>query len=119
MSRSKLCVFIRAITGHNFLGYHQHKIDPNISKVCRLCEEEYETFWHLIDNCPRLHNTRQEIFKGDIIESDMSWSIQRINTFIHTPVVYEMLTTKFNLHQIEEEEDYIIPTISSHGLTVA
>ena len=52
-SRGNLSLIIKAITGHNLLGYHQNKVDCNTSKVCRLCEEDYETFWHIISECPK------------------------------------------------------------------
>ena len=52
LSRGYLTTFIRAITGHNFLGKHQNIIDCNISKVCRFCEEDEETFHHYITECP-------------------------------------------------------------------
>ena len=44
---------IELITGHSNLNYVQHKIDPvNVSPLCRFCEEEDETFAHLLNECP-------------------------------------------------------------------
>ena len=103
-SRGVLGLLIKAITGHNFLGYHQNKVDSNISKVCRLCEEEYETFWHLIDECPRLRLTRQDIFLDRDISPDMSWSIKKLVQFINIPIIQKMLTSKAGLSEIEERE---------------
>ena len=37
MARSTMMIWIRAITGFNFLGYHQAKNNSNISKLCRIC----------------------------------------------------------------------------------
>ena len=48
LCRADLSILTRAITGQNFLAYHQSKIDFTISKTCRLCEEQDETFIHLI-----------------------------------------------------------------------
>ena len=102
LSRGYLNLFIKAITGHNFLGYHQHKIDPNISLVCRICEEDKETFWHLIDECPRLRTLREEIFLDNNITPDMAWSIRRIMRFIQHPTILDMMANKQGLSQIEE-----------------
>ena len=77
--------------------------DPNISKVCRLCEQENETFWHLIDECPRLEMTRREIFLDKNIRPDLTWSIKRLQRFINHPVIHKMLT-KTGLQQIEHFE---------------
>ena len=57
LSRSILTLLIRAITNHNFLGSHKKKVDPNISTCCRFCEEDKETFMHLLTDCPALRQT--------------------------------------------------------------
>ena len=81
------------MTGQNFLAYHQSKIDIEVSKFCRLCEEEEETF----TNCPRLETTRKHIFLDKPVNSDMAWSIRKILYFINTPTIFNMLTTKTDL----------------------
>ena len=70
LSRGYLTNLIRAITGHNFLGKHQNKIDHTISKVCRFCDEEIETFHHFITECPSLRQLRTEIFQDKPITPD-------------------------------------------------
>ena len=50
MSRSRLMIWIRAITGFNFLSYHQSKGDNNTSKAYKACNEDVETFIHLLVN---------------------------------------------------------------------
>ena len=82
------------MTGQNFLAYHQSKVNFEISKVCRLCEGEEETFIHLITQCPRLEMTRREIFLDKTMGEDHSWSIRRIIRFIQYPVIMRMLTHK-------------------------
>ena len=56
MNTRRLC---RAITGHNGLNYHASKMDNMgiISPFCRLCEEQDETFYHLIKECPATLST--------------------------------------------------------------
>ena len=67
LNLARLTLTIRAITGHNFLGYHQNKVDPHIYKVCRLCEEEDEKFVHILTDCPRLWLTGQEIYLDHLV----------------------------------------------------
>ena len=66
LCRTDLSLLIKAITGQNFLAYHQSKINIDISKFCRLCEESEETFIHLVSHCPRLTETRKDIFQDKI-----------------------------------------------------
>ena len=65
-----------------------------ISKFCRLCEEDKETFIHLVNYCPRLEMTCREIFLDKNIGEDHSWSIRRLIRFIQYPVIMRMLTHK-------------------------
>ena len=80
--------------GQNFLAYHQSKINIDISKFCRLCEESEETFIHLVSHCPRLTETRKDIFLDKIFGYDYTWSIRRLMEFIRLPVITRMLTSK-------------------------
>ena len=94
LCRTDLALLIKAITGQNFLAYHQSKINIDISKFCRLCEEGEETFIHLVSNCPRLTETRKDIFLDEIFGYDHTWSIRRLMEFIRLPVITRMLTSK-------------------------
>ena len=52
------------LTGHNNLKYHVYKrkvsINPNVSPCCRYCEEDLETSWHLLYDCPCFDTRRRE-----------------------------------------------------------
>ena len=51
--------FIECTTGHNNLNYLQSKICPeDVSELCRFCEEEPETFDHLLNECPCFHQAQ-------------------------------------------------------------
>ena len=94
LCRTDLALLIKAITGQNFLAYHQSKINIDTSKLCRLCEESEETFIHLVSHCPRLAETRRDIFQDKICGHDHTWSIRRLMEFIRLPVITLMLTSK-------------------------
>ena len=96
-------MFVRAITGHNFLGKHQNYIDPQISKICRFCEEEEETFHHFITDCPALRTLREDIFLDTQQPQDNSWLIHRLELFMLSPVIHATLTSKSGLSPIELE----------------
>ena len=52
LSRSQMRRLIELITGQNNLNYIQSKVNPDLSEMCRFCEEEEETFAHLLNECP-------------------------------------------------------------------
>ena len=49
---------------------------------------------HLVSHCPRLEETRKEIFLDKIFGHDHTWSIRRLMEFIRLPVITRMLTSK-------------------------
>ena len=103
LSRGYLTNLVRAITGHNFLGKHQNIIDHTISKVCRFCNEEVETFYHFITDCPSLRLIRSDIFQNKPIPTDTSWSINKVKLFILEPSIHNTLISKKGLREIEPE----------------
>ena len=84
----------RAITGHNFLAKHQNRIGEAVAPECRLCEEDFETFIHLVTNCPRLRLSRLEYLGIDNLEHDDGWKIRDILKYIQSTSIYKMLTIK-------------------------
>ena len=107
LSRSNLTLLIRAITNHNFLGAHQNKVDTNISTCYRFCEEENETFVHLLTDCRVLRQTQQDIFLDTppLEQSDWSWSIKKVLQFINSPSVLHALATKSGMSLVDSEDD--------------
>ena len=97
LCRADLSLIIKAITGQNFLAYHQSKLDITISKFCRLCEEGEETMIHLITACPALEQTRKDIFLDQKVGGNHEWSIRRVITFLQFPVINRMLNTKHDM----------------------
>ena len=78
-------MWIEIITGQNNLNYVQSKIYP-ISSECRFCEEEEETFYHLLIECPVFNDTRSEIVltRNCTIED---WDIGKILKFAKIPAI--------------------------------
>ena len=75
--RKKSRRLIEAITWQNNLHYVQNKIKKT-EKLCRLCEEEEETFDHFVNDCPCLRLARQDHFGLHKIERSHRWTIQGI-----------------------------------------
>ena len=89
LARLELGRFVRLITGHNNLNYFQHRIGLWGSHVCRFCQEDKETFTHLVTDCPRLWKERRDTFLDRLPGSDMSWSVRALLEFSYLPGVNE------------------------------
>ena len=71
---------IGLLTGHNNMRYHTSKrlfqTNRNFSSNCRFCEEDPETSWHLLYDCPSLEVLRREyMFSPDNPKTgpDIAW----------------------------------------------
>ena len=51
-SRKELKLYIQAVTGQNNLNYLNSLITRDYTSLCRFCEEEDETFAHIVAECP-------------------------------------------------------------------
>ena len=91
LPRMKLARFIRLVSGHNSLFYFRSKVDPEIRPTCRFCLEEDETFWHIINHCPRFFTYRREQFADQIIQNDHRWRIDELISFSYLPGINHAL----------------------------
>ena len=108
---------IRAITGHNFLGQHQNRINPEISKVCRFCEQDEESFYHLLTSCDSLSQLQNDIFMDKPHPDDNSWSIFKLKNFILEPTIFRTLSSKAGLSAIDSNPHEIpLPSDSDSSL---
>ena len=83
---------IELITGQNNLNYVQSKIFPNeISELCRFCEEEEETFEHLLNECPCFITYRRDIFQSKLIVKTLDWKAKTLLEFSYIPAIEEAL----------------------------
>ena len=93
LARSQLTLIIQIITGQNKLNYLSHKINPHISELCRFCEEEDETFIHLLSECPVFTDLRIEVFKCRAFISLEEWKPHQLLKFAQHPQIYAALTS--------------------------
>ena len=91
LSRSNLSVLIQIVTGQNSLNYLTSKIVPEHTDQCRFCEEEEETFMHLLNECPVFHTLRQDLLSGQPINNTLDWKPKTIIKFAHNHQIMEAL----------------------------
>ena len=94
LSRESLSTLIKITTGQNNLNYITHKIDPNISELCRFCEEENETFIHLLNECPVFNTNRLTLLKGLQVTNTTEWTPSTVVKFAKIPAIYEALKVR-------------------------
>ena len=79
---------LELITGQNNLNYVQSKIYPGeISELCRFCEEEDETFEHILNECPCFISFRREILLNKPIIKTLNWKAKTLLDFSHIPAI--------------------------------
>ena len=67
-SRKVFTEAVHVVTGHNFFNRHQHLVhagtggENEVYPMCRYCDEEEESSYHLVANCPQFVSIRREIF---------------------------------------------------------
>ena len=73
---------LELITEQNNLNYVQSKIYPGvISELCRFCEDEDETFAHLLNECPCFITARRDILRNIPIIKTVKWKPQTLLAF--------------------------------------
>ena len=78
--------YVRVITGHNALNYHRHNVDNEIDEDCRFCNEEVETSFHVITECPVFAITRRETLLGKSIEEG-HWTTNELAKLINIKAI--------------------------------
>ena len=91
LPRLKTKRLVEIITGHNNLSYFQFKVDPDVNPLCRFCEEQNETFHHLVTDCPRLRQFRTDNIKPF---DGNSWSVAELLNFSYIPEINDYLERK-------------------------
>ena len=95
MKRGNLGRLVQFLTGHNKLKRHRNIqngiIDP---ESCRLCQEDEESSYHVIAECPALQAYRGKIFQlpnPTILPDPPVWSVMQISKFLRESPVGDML----------------------------
>ena len=94
--RCKLGMAVQWITGFCNLMRHKHLKSRDINPLCRRCELEEETPFHLSFQCPALVNSRFKCFETWNDEY-AEWTPERLFKFIECSRSEELLI---------DEEDY-------------
>ena len=90
LSRDKSRRLIEIVTGQNNLNYIKNKIQGK-EDLCRLCEEEEETFDHFVNDCPCLWRVRREYFGLQKIINTGDWKISTLIAFSEVEQINEAL----------------------------
>ena len=96
LSRSALSTLIKIVTGQNNLNYLTHKIFPTHTDQCRFCEEEDETFIHLINECPVFYSLRLSLLNGDPIVGTVDWEPKKLVRFAQNSSIEDALNSVSN-----------------------
>ena len=92
LSRSQMRRLIELITGQNNLNYVQSKVFPGqVRELCRFCEEENETFAHLINECPCFITMRRDLLKNIPIINTLIWKAKTLLKFSYVEGIDEAL----------------------------
>ena len=81
------------------MSKHQNRIGQPVAPECRLCEEDFETFIHLINDCPALRQSRQDVFLDKVPIANGDWKTNDITKFILSTEVHNMLVEKDNYNE--------------------
>ena len=90
LTRKEMTLWIEIVTGQNNLNYIQSKI-YNITDQCRFCEEEEETFFHLLIECPCFQETRSELILLRNHKPE-DWKLEQILKFANTESIKQALS---------------------------
>ena len=91
LSRSGLSTLIKIVTGQNNLNYLSNIIDARHTELCRFCEEEDETFIHLLNECPVFQANRVDLLKGSVVVGSVDWDPRVLLEFARIPVIADAL----------------------------
>jgi len=83
LPRNQISILIQLITGHNYLNYHQSKVDPLTDPICRSCLEDDESSEHIIARCPAFCRARNLILGNNFLRLDsLVWTPSMLLRFL-------------------------------------
>ena len=85
LSRQEVGDVIQFVTGHAHLRRHDSLIDPSVSPLCRLCQEDDESPWHLAMECMATAESRFDAFGVEnSTEISDQWKVNQVGRFART-----------------------------------
>ena len=95
LSRAQMRRLIGLITEQNNLNYIQSKVNNGqTSELCRFCEEEDETFEHLLNECPCFITYQCEILGNRPIINTLEWKANTLIEFSYIPAIDQALNER-------------------------
>ena len=99
MKRNNLGRLVQFFTGHNKLQRHKN-LQNNVTDMysCRLCEEEEESSFHVIAECPATQIYRSGAFQlpiPTILSNPPKWEVSQVDKFLKESPVGEMLDDQY------------------------
>ena len=81
-SRTEFSALVQLITGFNFLRRHSALVDKTDENMCRLCDEDEETSFHIMAECSVLATIRLAHFGHPVLSVPLKWSKSRVVGFL-------------------------------------
>ena len=93
MKRTNLSRLVQFFTGHNNLKRHRNiQNGVNDPESCRLCQEDEESSYHVIAECPAMQYFRSKIFQTPTLLPDPPvWSVKQVSRFLRESPIGNML----------------------------
>ena len=95
LNRGQLKTLTELITGQNNLNYMKNKVYGS-EDLCRFCEEEKETFDHIINDCPCFYLDRCDLLQNQPILNSLEWDPEILLKFTNIDTIKDALS--FNPH---------------------
>ena len=91
LNRGQLKKLIELITGQNNLNYMNNKVYGS-EDLCRFCEEEEETFDHIINDCPCFYLDRCDLLQNQPIINTLEWDPEILLKFANIDTIKDALS---------------------------
>ena len=92
LNRMEFSLVVQFVTGHNFLKYHLSHVHDTTDVSCRLCQDDTETSWHILAECPVLLRHRVANLATMFPEAGDPIPLDRLHRFIRGEQVIRLLT---------------------------